>query len=108
MPRIHLSNDHLLCCAAHCSDAGVRQLYGKSCGRDRWRFHSRHAQWEGRAGQTERDRLPGEEATFGTRAKQFTTKEAFGKEVTVKEAGYDRYGTVAEVILWDGRSLNRN
>ena len=48
-----LSNDHLLRCPSHCSDAGVRQLYWKSCGRDRWRFHSRHAQWEGRAGQTD-------------------------------------------------------
>jgi endonuclease YncB( thermonuclease family) len=45
---------------------------------------------------------------FGTRAKQVASELAFGKQVTVKERDRDRYGrTVAEVILPDGRSLNR-
>lgn len=45
---------------------------------------------------------------FGTRAKQAASELAFGKQVTVREVDRDRYGrTVAEVILPDGRSLNR-
>jgi endonuclease YncB( thermonuclease family) len=45
---------------------------------------------------------------FGTRAKQFTSEQAFGKEVTIREAGRDRYGrTLAEVILPDVSSLNQ-
>ena len=45
---------------------------------------------------------------FGSRAKQAASELAFGKQVTVSEVDKDRYGrTVAEVILPDGRSLNR-
>lgn len=45
---------------------------------------------------------------FGTRAKQFTSGLVFGKTVTVHARERDRYGrTVGEVILPDGRSLNR-
>ncbi len=45
---------------------------------------------------------------FGKRAKQFASELAFGKTVTLIEHGRDRYGRlVAEVILPDGRSLNR-
>src|SRR5438128_138901 len=45
---------------------------------------------------------------FGTKAKQFTSSLAFGKGVTVHVKDTDRYGrTVADVILADGRSLNR-
>ena len=45
---------------------------------------------------------------FGAKAKQFTSQEAFGKTVQVREAGRDRDGrTLAEVILPDGRSLNQ-
>lgn len=45
---------------------------------------------------------------FGTRAKQAASEMAFGQQVTVREVDRDRYGrTVAEVILPDGRSLNR-
>jgi micrococcal nuclease len=45
---------------------------------------------------------------FGTRAKQAASSLAFGKAVTISERDTDRYGrTVAEVILPDGRSLNR-
>lgn len=45
---------------------------------------------------------------FGSRAKQIASEMAFGKQVTVREVGRDRYGrTVAEVILPDERSLNR-
>ena len=45
---------------------------------------------------------------FGSRAKQAASEMAFGKDVTIKERDHDRYGrTVAEVILPDGRSLNR-
>lgn len=45
---------------------------------------------------------------FGERAKQFASGLAFGKAVKVIEKNRDRYGrTVGEVILEDGRSLNR-
>jgi endonuclease YncB( thermonuclease family) len=45
---------------------------------------------------------------FGSRAKQAASEMAFGLQVTVRELDWDRYGrTVAEVILPDGRSLNR-
>jgi endonuclease YncB( thermonuclease family) len=45
---------------------------------------------------------------FGSRAKQAASDLAFGKTVTVRPRDTDRYGrTVAEVILPDGRSLNR-
>ena len=45
---------------------------------------------------------------FGSRAKQAASELAFGKQVTIRERDKDRYGrTVAEVILPDGRSLNR-
>ena len=44
---------------------------------------------------------------FGTRAKQFTSQLAFGREVKVVVRDTGRYGrTVGEVILPDGRSLN--
>lgn len=45
---------------------------------------------------------------FGERAKQVTAEAAFGREVTVRSTGHDRYGRlVAEVFLPDGRHLNR-
>src|SRR2546428_6183225 len=45
---------------------------------------------------------------FGHRAKQFTSRLAFGKEVSVQVKGKDRYGrTIGDVILPDGRNLNR-
>lgn len=45
---------------------------------------------------------------FGTRAKQFTGDLAFGKTVTLNVHDVDRYGRqVAEIILPDGRNLNR-
>ena len=45
---------------------------------------------------------------FGSRAKQAASELAFGKTVTIRPRDTDRYGrTVAEVILPDGRSLNR-
>ena len=45
---------------------------------------------------------------FGARAKQLTSKLAFGIDVTVRPLGRDRYGRVlGEVILPDGRVLNR-
>ena len=44
---------------------------------------------------------------FGSKAKQFTSEQAFGKDVTVNVKDTDRYGrTVGIVILPDGRSLN--
>ncbi len=44
---------------------------------------------------------------FGSRAKQFVSKLAFGQVVTLKEVSKDRYGPiVAEIILPDGRNLN--
>jgi len=45
---------------------------------------------------------------FGKRAKQFASDMVFGKEVKVKSKGLDKYGrTLGEVILPDGKSLNR-
>src|SRR5438105_4120602 len=45
---------------------------------------------------------------FGTKAKQFTSEMVFGKDVTVHVTDTDKYGrTVADVILPDGRVLNR-
>lgn len=45
---------------------------------------------------------------FGKKAKQFTSTMVFGKEVMVQAKDTDRYGrTVADVILPDGRNLNR-
>jgi micrococcal nuclease len=45
---------------------------------------------------------------FGQRAKQAASDLAFGKTVKVIERDRDRYGrTVGEVILEDGRNLNR-
>jgi micrococcal nuclease len=49
---------------------------------------------------------PGQD--FGTRAKQAASSLAFGRAVTIIERHRDRYGrSVAEVILPDGRSMNR-
>lgn len=51
---------------------------------------------------------PEKKQAFGQRAKQFASDLAFGKTVKVMEKGRDRYGrTIGEVILEDGRSLNR-
>ncbi len=51
---------------------------------------------------------PEKRQAFGNRAKQFTSRLTYGKAVTVKDLGQDRYGrTIADVILPDGRSLNR-
>src|SRR4051812_3638778 len=45
---------------------------------------------------------------FGSRAKHTASDLAFGRTVTVRPRELDRYGrTVADVILPDGRSLNR-
>lgn len=51
---------------------------------------------------------PEMEQAFGTRAKQFTGDLAFGKTVTLHVYDVDHYGRqVAEIILPDGRNLNR-
>src|SRR5439155_2794891 len=45
---------------------------------------------------------------FGTRAKEYASELVFGKIVTVEPTDKDQYGrVVADVILPDGRSLNR-
>jgi endonuclease YncB( thermonuclease family) len=45
---------------------------------------------------------------FGERAKQFTSDLSFGKTVTVRVRGWDRYGrTTSVVFLPDGRNLNQ-
>jgi micrococcal nuclease len=45
---------------------------------------------------------------FGRQAREYTSKLAFGKTVTVHVRGTDRYGRfVADVLLPDGSSLNR-
>ena len=44
---------------------------------------------------------------FGQKAKQFVSEQAFGKEVTVKTFGLDKYGrTIGDVFLPDGHMLN--
>ncbi len=64
-------------------------------------------------GKAERIRLhgidcPEKRQAFGKRAKQFTSNLVFAKTVTVQILDRDRYGhTVGEVLLADGRSLNR-
>ena len=51
---------------------------------------------------------PEKRQAFGKRAKQFTSRVVYGKEVRVKDLGQDRYRrTLAEVLLSDGRSLHR-
>ena len=43
----------------------------------------------------------------GTRAKQFTSNQCFGKTITYRKVDIDLYGrTVATVYLDDGRELN--
>jgi endonuclease YncB( thermonuclease family) len=65
------------------------------------------------AGRAERVRLygidcPEKAQPWGTRARQFTGDLAFGQTVTVRVRDIDRYGrVVGEVMLPDGRSLNR-
>lgn len=64
-------------------------------------------------GQPERVRLQGIDCpeqgqAFGQRAKQATSRLAFGQVVTVRAVGKDRFGrTLGEVLLPDGQSLNR-
>jgi len=49
---------------------------------------------------------PEKSQAFGNRAKQATSALAFGKTVTLKTYGMDKYGrTIADVILPDGRNL---
>ncbi len=51
---------------------------------------------------------PEKKQAFGARARQFTGELAFRKKVTVLVKDRDRYGrTVGEVVLPDGRVLNR-
>ena len=65
------------------------------------------------AHQTERIRLSGIDCpekgqAYGQRAKQAMSVQAFGKEVTLRTFGKDRYGrTIADVILPDGDNLNQ-
>ena len=50
---------------------------------------------------------PEKRQAFGARAKQLTSELAFGRTVTVKPFGKDRYGRVlGEVVLPGGRVLN--
>jgi endonuclease YncB( thermonuclease family) len=51
---------------------------------------------------------PEKRQAFGQRAKQLTSKLVFGKDVTVKTFGHDKYRrTLGDVILPDGRILNQ-
>lgn len=51
---------------------------------------------------------PEKRQPFGNRAKQFTSSLVFGKTVTVRGTGRDRYGrTLGVVFLPDGRNLNQ-
>jgi endonuclease YncB( thermonuclease family) len=64
-------------------------------------------------GKAERVRLNGIDCPekgqpFGAQAKAVTSAMAFGREVTVRPVNLDKYGrTVADVVLPDGRNLNR-
>jgi len=66
-----------------------------------------------RGGREERLRLngidcPEKAQPFGTRAKQFTSSQVFGKSVRVVSVDVDRYGrTVADVYTAEGQSVNR-
>lgn len=45
---------------------------------------------------------------YGQKAKEFTSEAVFGKNVTVKDFGLDKYGrTLGEVTLPDGKILNQ-
>jgi micrococcal nuclease len=45
---------------------------------------------------------------FGNRAKQFTGDMVFGKIVTIKEHGKDKYGrTIGDVLLPGGKNINK-
>ena len=51
---------------------------------------------------------PEKKQPFGRRAKERTAALAYGKVVKVRPSGVDRYGRImADVILPDGRNLNR-
>ena len=51
---------------------------------------------------------PEKKQPYGKKAKRFTSNLAFRKIVTVIVKGHDRYGrTIGEVILSNGKSLNR-
>jgi len=51
---------------------------------------------------------PEKSQAYGQKAKLFTSAMVFGKDVTVEVRTTDRYGRlVGEVLLSDGRSLNR-
>ncbi len=51
---------------------------------------------------------PEKRQDYGEQAKRFVSALAFGRTVTVEPRGHDRNGRVlAEVVLPDGRSLNR-
>lgn len=50
---------------------------------------------------------PESNQAFGSKAKQFTSEQCFGKSVTVQEEGKDRYGrTIGVVLLPGGTNLN--
>jgi endonuclease YncB( thermonuclease family) len=50
---------------------------------------------------------PEKKQAFGKRAKEFTSDQAFGKQVEVRVQTTDRYGRiVGEVILPDSKNLN--
>jgi endonuclease YncB( thermonuclease family) len=51
---------------------------------------------------------PEKRQAFGNKAKQFTSHLVFGKDVTIIEHGFDKYGRIlGDVILADGQNLNR-
>jgi len=63
--------------------------------------------------QAERVRLngidcPEKKQAYGTRAKQAAAALVFGKDVTVRTHGLDKYGrTIADVLLPDGTNMNQ-
>ena len=51
---------------------------------------------------------PEKRQAFGNRAKQATSTLAFGKTVSLKTYGTDKYGrTIADVVLPDGKNVNQ-
>ena len=50
---------------------------------------------------------PERKQAFGTKAKQVASELMFGREVTVKDHGRERFGrTIATVLLPDGTNVN--
>ena len=43
---------------------------------------------------------------FGTKAKQFTSCEVFGKQVTIDKKNLDKYGRIVGYVMYEGKNLS--